>query len=185
MAELENILPETEGQESLFQEEGQAEECLAVNEEAEASPAAEDIISPAPADTDEADALRREISELKGQIEARRARDERTLCELEEFGRLYPEISLEQLDEGVWERVRSGLPLSAAYALYAREQELLVARAEEVNAKNAALSAGSAGLSAPRDYFSPEEVRAMSGAEVRKNYASIKRSMNYWQKAAK
>ena len=185
MAELENIHSEVEVQETLYEETTEVDENLVSTEEVQTAPNTENITPTAPADTDESDALRRELSELKGQIEARRARDERTLCELEEFGRLYPEISLEQLDEGVWERVRSGLPLSAAYALYAREQELLVARAEEVNAKNAALSAGSAGLSAPRDYFSPEEVRAMSGAEVRKNYASIKRSMNYWQKAAK
>ena len=187
MAELENILPADEVPEplSVGTDETLEEETLTEKSVMLSPPPSEEITASPTSESDETDSLRRELSELREQIAERRTTEERTLRELEEFERLYPDISIEELDEGVWERVHSGLPLSAAYALCAREKELLSARAAEVNMKNAACSAGSAGLSTPHDYFSPDEVRAMSGAEVRKNYASIKKSMSYWQKTTK
>ena len=179
MTELEDIISTADSQEET--------EPLSAEAELSVPAIGENITAPVlePTEIGEADALRQELSELKSQIEEKRTREERALRELEEFSRLYPDARLEELDEGVWERVREGLPLSAAYALYEREKELLASLAENVNMRNAARSAGGVGLSAPQDYFSPEEVRAMSGAEVRKNYESIRRSMNYWQKAAK
>ena len=134
---------------------------------------------------DEADTLRQELLELRASIESRKQKEEKALRELEEFNRLYPEVNVDALEEGVWEKVNEGLPLSAAYAIHQREQELLKEFADRINTRNANLSAGSAGASPRQEYYSPDEVKCMSGEEVRKNYSIIKRSMNYWRKALK
>ena len=134
---------------------------------------------------DEAALLRQELSRLQEYINDKKAKEDKALSELEEFGRLYPNVSMDTLDEAVWERVRGGLPLSAAYALCEREKELRISLAEQTNLKNTTSSAGSAGASTGIDYFSPDEVRAMSREEVRQNYSNIRRSMNYWRKASK
>lgn len=135
--------------------------------------------------SNEAEMLRQELSELQAYVEDKRSKEEKALCELEEFERLYPDVSIDSIDEEVWERVRSGLPLSAAYALREREKELQMNFAEQVNLRNSAAAAGSAGSPPCSDYFSPDEVKAMSGKEVRQNYANIRKSMNYWRKTIK
>lgn len=61
-----------------------------------------------------------------------------------------------------------------------REELKLRAKAEEVNRRNASLSAGRAGMNAAPEYYSPEEVRAMSAHEVRENYQKIRASMKRW-----
>lgn len=134
---------------------------------------------------DEAEALRRELSDLRAYIEDQKAKEEKALFELEEFRRLFPDVSIDSIEEAIWERVRDGLPLSAAYAVCQREKELQKTLAEQINIRNSAASAGSAGAPLRLDYFSPDEVKAMSGEEVRQNYANIRRSMDYWRKASK
>ena len=61
-----------------------------------------------------------------------------------------------------------------------REELKLRAKAEEVNRRNASRSAGRAGTNAAPEYYSPEEVRAMSAHEVRENYQKIRASMKRW-----
>ena len=134
---------------------------------------------------DEAETLRRELSELRAHVEEQRLKEEKTLRELEDFGRLFPDIAFDSIDGAVWEKVRDGLPLSAAYALCEREKEMQKLYADQINLRNTAASAGSAGGSPKFEYFSPDEVKAMSREEVRENYASIRRSMDYWRKAIK
>ena len=53
-------------------------------------------------------------------------------------------------------------------------------RADEINRRNAASSAGRAGNSTAPEYFSPDEVRAMSPSEIRENYQRIRASMKKW-----
>ena len=52
--------------------------------------------------------------------------------------------------------------------------------AERINAANLRRSSGSL-VAADVDYFSPAEVRAMSQADVRKNYQKIMQSMQKWR----
>lgn len=54
-------------------------------------------------------------------------------------------------------------------------------KAEEINRRNASRSAGRAGNSTAPEYFSPEEVRAMSQSEIRENYQRIRASMKKWR----
>ncbi len=144
----------------------------------------EDIPEPS-AKEDEGDTLRAEIERLRAYIKKNDADRKKGIGELEEFGRLYPDTELKDIPDAVWEKVDSGLPLSAAFAVYERERSLLESLAKEVNQRNSALSAGNAGASPKSDYFSPDEVRVMSHKEVRENYANIRRSMDYWRKASK
>ena len=53
-------------------------------------------------------------------------------------------------------------------------------RADEVNERNATLSAGRVGTSLAPEYYTPDEVRAMSQTEVRENYEKIRASMKKW-----
>ena len=61
-----------------------------------------------------------------------------------------------------------------------REELKLRVKADEINRRNAARSAGRAGTNASPEYYSPEEVRAMSAHEVRENYQKIRASMKRW-----
>ena len=54
-------------------------------------------------------------------------------------------------------------------------------KAEEINRRNAERSAGRAGTSTAPEYYSPDEVRAMSAHEVRENYQKIRAPMKRWR----
>ncbi len=133
-----------------------------------------------PSSEDELTRLREEVTQLRQTLSQKEAMEEQATLELGEFHRLFPETSVKQIPKQVWEQVEGGLPLSAAYALYEREIQLKALRADEINRRNAALSSGKAGKDAPREYFSPDEVRAMSQKQVHDNYAVIVESMKRW-----
>lgn len=128
----------------------------------------------------ELDTLRAEVARLRESLEKKEREQAEALRELEEFNRLFPEIPLRQIPSSVWEKRQGGLPLNAAYALYERERARASARADAVNQANAARSAGQAGVHTEREYFSPDEVRAMTPAQVRQNYQRIRESMKTW-----
>ncbi|MBQ7337116.1 MAG: hypothetical protein IJW40_01545 [Clostridia bacterium] len=59
-------------------------------------------------------------------------------------------------------------------------ESAMMAQAEEQNARNAQCAAGPGG-SAPPEYLTPAQVRAMDRREVRDHYALIIESMKHWQ----
>ena len=61
-----------------------------------------------------------------------------------------------------------------------REELNLRKKADEINRRNASRSAGRAGNNPAPEYYSPDEVRAMSPKEVRENYKKIRASMQKW-----
>ena len=132
-------------------------------------------------EADVTELLRREIADLRKKLDAKENEQKQILHELGEFDRLFPETSVKDVPEEVWKRVEDGIPLSAAYALYEREQSIIRNRANEINARNYSLSAGKAGKGASEDYFSPDEVKRMSPKEVHRNFSKIKNSMKYWR----
>ena len=98
-------------------------------------------------------------------------------AELSELGTLFPEVKLSEIPAEVWE---SGLPLAAAYAVYARRCARLIETAECENRKNAERSTG--GLQPGDDpFYTPEEVRRMTRSEVRDHFDGILRSMKRWK----
>ena len=100
--------------------------------------------------------------------------------ECEEFRSLYPDVPLSALPDSVWKDTESGIPLAAAYALADRRRIRTEELAAEANLRNKGRSSGSLEGTAP-EYFSADEVRAMSQKEVRRNYQKILRSMSHWR----
>ncbi len=131
----------------------------------------------------ELESLRAEISTLKEELkllEDMKKHSERVLEEVNEFTSLFPEKSIDSLPDEVWEQVKHGSSLAASFALYEKKRAHMEALARGVNQKNASLSAGLAGVDTPCEYFTLEQVRAMSRAEVKQNYSKIRESMKRW-----
>lgn len=128
---------------------------------------------------DEVLRLEEELRQLKEEIRARDERDERLQRDYAEFATLYPDVSPHSLPDSVLADVNRGIPLAAAYALEERRRVLLNQKAETTNAENKHLSTGAVN-GTPNLYYSPAEVRAMSHAEVKKNYHLILESMKSW-----
>ena len=104
---------------------------------------------------------------------------ERMGAECEEFRALYPDSTLESIPDEVWGSVKKGIPLAAAYALAQRRAQRTEELARRRNLENSLRSPGAVKDSSS-GCFTPDEVRAMSPAEVRKNYQSIMLSMQKW-----
>lgn len=127
--------------------------------------------------------LLEEIAALKEQIaklEALKETEARILAEIGDFCALFPDVPVEELPDEVWESVRAGAPLAASYALYERKKCAEAKRIAAINAKNASRSPGAAGTDTASEFFTPDEVRRMSRAEVHANYSKIKESMKKW-----
>ena len=124
----------------------------------------------------QAEELRREIKAL----EEIKNNNEKLLSELKEFTEIFPESSIDDLPEEVWESVKKGSSLAAAFALYEKKTAAQRLAANEINTRNARLSPGIAGIGADSEYFTPAQVKKMSRAEVRKNYEKIRESMKKW-----
>jgi len=134
-------------------------------------------------DEESISSLKETIDSLKSKIsELEKARDtqERILCELGDFSSLFPNVSIDDIPECVWDSVKKGTSIAASYALYEKRMEAERIRREQINSLNASKSAGAAGKDTANEYFSPEEVKKMSRAEVHANFAKIRRSMQKW-----
>lgn len=127
----------------------------------------------------ELEALRRQNEDLKRELEERKTLSGRLETEISEFSEMFPEVALTDIPESIWAEVKSGLPLSAAYARHERKRTLGEKRAAEANDTARDNSSGSV-TGTPDYYYSAEEVRKMSAAEVKKNYSHIINSMKRW-----
>ena len=116
---------------------------------------------------------------LREQLHGQAEELQRIGLEYAEFCDLYPDISTEELPDQVWENVLRGIPLSAAYALAERRRLRTEEKARLLNEKNRSRSCGAV-ENGSSGYLSPDEVRAMSRAEVRANYQNILLSMQKW-----
>ncbi len=132
-------------------------------------------------DAERADRLEGELALLRESIENERAENSRMINEYSEFSELFPDVPLKNVSESVWENVKKGIPLAAAYALYDRKNELSARSAAAVNEKNSRESAGAVKGGESDDYYSPAEVRAMSHGDVRANFDKIMASMKKWK----
>lgn len=119
---------------------------------------------------------RQEIQRLSSLIRDR----ERADREAADFAELFPTLKREEIPDFVREEAeKSGIPLIAVYALYARRQEIAAARADQTAKRSAENSAGSVGgSSSEADFFTLEQIRAMTPKEVKKHYKTIMKSLN-------
>ena len=137
-----------------------------------------DAADPEPAS--ELERLRGELSHLKEEMAAQRRAFDRMGAECAEFCELYPDRSPADLPDEVWESMRRGVPLAAAFALYERRRAMIEEAARLQDEQNRSRSTGGVEVS-KGGYLSPDEVRAMTPAEVKANYQSILLSMQKWR----
>lgn len=130
--------------------------------------------------SNELDALREELVLLRAELDEKKSSLERLGKEISEFSELFPNEPLTSLPDSVWESVKGGIPLAAAYALYRRKAELRAEQANIINKKNNEMSTGAIGRDTTDSFYTPDEVRAMSRSEIRKNYSKILDSMKKW-----
>ena len=128
----------------------------------------------------EISALREKIRELNERLEAQAAESQKISEQLGEFYDVFPNADVKSLPESVWESVRAGNSLAASYALYRQRVYQRTEAAKAVNERNVGNSSGRVGMSAEKEYFSPDEVRSMSRGEVKANYSKIIESMKKW-----
>lgn len=142
--------------------------------------AGSDLDAPDTEDVSELETLRREVTRLSGELKKREELTRRMEEEIGDFSGLFPDRKISEIPDGVWNDVRSGIPLAAAYSLYEKREEAKARQAGEVNRRNSELSSGSLGSNEPNEYFSPSEVRKMTREEVHANYSGILESMKRW-----
>ena len=133
------------------------------------------------AQNNELEYLRTELERVRGELDRRERENERIKAEMGEFSSVFPEVKLESVPREVWESVKGGVPLAAAYALYEKKAIAHERLAQSVNAKNSEQSSGAIGKKYDSGYYSPAEVRKMSAAEVREKYNVIIESMKKWK----
>lgn len=124
--------------------------------------------------------LEEKIAMLETELEKRIREADRRLREYGEFRELFPKTDAENLPSEVTTMVESGVPLCAAYALYEKRLQSKSDAAAQYNQVTKANGFGSVGRMTDEEFYSPDEVRAMTGAEVRKNYQKIINSMKNW-----
>ena len=93
---------------------------------------------------------------------------------------LFPEFSADDIPDEVFEKCEDGKGLAAEYALWYLTEEKKKGeqkKKEEENMKSAPPNVKEA--SEPT-FFTPEQVRSMTEAEIRKNYKAIMNSMEKW-----
>lgn len=133
----------------------------------------------APTEENELELLREQIKQLKDELERRERETEQAAKELSDFRELFPNTDVAALPDSIWDSVRQGNSLAAAYAMHYRRQQLRAEAIHAANQKNASLSPGHAGDGSV-EYYTPDEVRAMSRTEVKANYKKIIESMKKW-----
>ena len=155
--------------------------------EATAEAEVSEVVDNSPTEADETaepqdtvESLRAELDALRKELSEKKAAFERMSNEVNEFSELFPSVPLTSIPDSVWQSVKGGIPIAAAYALYEKKANLIEADAKRINTKNSSSSTGPIGKEPTSDFFSPAEVRAMSRDEVRKNYSKIMESMKKW-----
>ena len=118
---------------------------------------------------------RAEIQRLSSVIRQRELSDR----EAADFAELFPTLNRSEIPDFVREQAKSeGIPLIAAYAVYARRLEIAGARIQETANRSAKFSAGPvSGSSEEGDFFTLDQIRAMSPKEIRRNYKTIMKSL--------
>ena len=165
----EELFENTDSNAASFGDTSDPEEYIYAETQSDPQKTVEELLS-------EIDSLRSEIARLK----KLKSEESRILAEIGDFCALFPDVPVESLPDEVWESVKNGAPLAASFALYERKTAAEAKRIAQINSKNASRAAGIAGTDAAGEYFSPEDVKRMSQAEVHANYSKIKESMKKW-----
>ena len=86
------------------------------------------------------ESLKEVIFDLQAKIsnlEAERKAQERILEEIGDFNFLFPEVSIDEIPESIWDSVKKGTSLAASYALYEKRKLAEAQRIAHINENNA------------------------------------------------
>lgn len=140
----------------------------------------EEEIEPEDSPSNDTPDLNAELEALRRRVETA----ERTAREISagwrEFSELYPEADLSSLPDSFNAAIERGIPPAAAYALEMRRREVTREKIEAADRRAREQSFGRIN-GAEDSLYSPDEVRKMPPAEVRKNIDKIRRSMKSWR----
>lgn len=131
-------------------------------------------------DTEDTNALQAELEDLRRRLETAERTAREISASWREFSELYPDADLASLPDTFNAAIERGIPPAAAYALEMRRREVRRSKIEEADRLARQMSSGRVN-SAEDSLYSPDEVRAMPPAEVRKNIDKIRRSMKSWR----
>ena len=95
---------------------------------------------------------------------------------------LFPKLNVSAVPDEVWDKVRDGDSLSAAYCLWLVRTVKEKKRIDELNSKNRLASLPPVNDDSKREgFFTRETVKNMSREQIRKNLDGILRSMDSWK----
>lgn len=120
------------------------------------------------------------INTFKKDRKAKKAQDAVTK-DVDEFRKLFPDVTPEDIPEEVWEKVAAGQTLAAAYAIYVCGAKAGGKKAVLVNEENTRRSAPAGKEADSEQTFTPEQVESMSDESVKKNFKNIIRSLKNWK----
>ena len=121
-----------------------------------------------------------EISELEALRLDKKIR-ENLARELDEFALIFPDMSVDDIPDEVWEKTRDGEGICAQFALYLKRREVEKTKAEQKNEENRASAVPNVKREEDEAFFTPEQVEKMSKAEVENNWTAILESMKKWK----
>lgn len=125
-------------------------------------------------DKTELEACREKIRQLSSVIDDIKRQDR----EKKIFGELYPKVAVDEIPDAVLKEAREeGIPLAAAYALYARRLELESEKAAEKLINSGVRTSGAVGRQPSEQLFSIDQIRAMSAKEVKRQYRAVMKSL--------
>lgn len=101
--------------------------------------------------------------------------------ELEILKRLFPELTVEDIPDQVFEECTDGKGLAAYYALFYMTSEMEKEDMRKKNDENHRSAPPEIKESEEDTFFTPEAVRAMSDKDVRRHYKAIMSSMEKWK----
>ncbi|MBO5403270.1 MAG: hypothetical protein J6A85_08885 [Clostridia bacterium] len=120
------------------------------------------------------------LNTFKADKKAKKEQDAVTK-DVDEFRKLFPDVTPSDIPEEVWEKVAAGTSLAAAYALYICGAQSKDKKAMQVNEENERRSAPAGKDADAEQTFTPEQVEGMSDESVKKNFKNIIRSIKNWK----
>lgn len=107
---------------------------------------------------------------------------ERISKEIDRLWEMFPDFTLEQAPDELWELVQGGESLLGAYCILLAKANLEEQKANEKNQENSQKTPPPVKNSGDANqYFSREQVEKMTRDQVKKNYKQIIDSMKHWK----
>ena len=101
-------------------------------------------------------------------------------AELQTLFEIFPDMNVDDIPDEVFERSNNGKGLAAEYALHYLKEEKKKGEQKEKEEENLKSAPPDVKNATEEAFFTPEDVRGMTEAEIKKNYHTIMKSMEKW-----